>query len=104
THEDVTDAAVGEQLVIDRQDRAAGIAEYEFDPLPREAIAQNRCAALLGHFHHSSSGPLGPPQKSTRHERVAPGRFSTKYEALLGDRMYRVNHYSCNNDTKIAST
>ena len=36
-----------EQRVVDRQHRAAGIAEHEFDPLPDQAFDQDLRAAAL---------------------------------------------------------
>jgi hypothetical protein len=53
-HEDMAQAAFAlifaEQLVIDRQHRAAGIAEYEFDALLHQRIDQDsRATALLRH-------------------------------------------------------
>ena len=48
---DVTDTLIAEQSIIDRQHRAAGIAEHEFDSLPDKAFDQDvRAAALLAHF------------------------------------------------------
>ena len=50
-HQDVADALVAEQGVVDRQHRAAGIAEHEFDPQPHQAVDQDvRAAALFAHF------------------------------------------------------
>ncbi len=50
--EDVTQAppvlGIGEQFVVDRQHRAAGIAEHEFDILRREAIDQYLRTIALG--------------------------------------------------------
>jgi len=39
---------IAEQLIIDRQHRAAGIAEHEFDPLFDQALHQNGRAAEWG--------------------------------------------------------
>ena len=48
--EDVAQAGVGEQLVVDRQHRAARVAENEFDLLRRETIDQYlRAVALDSH-------------------------------------------------------
>ena len=74
-HEDVADAVVGEQLVIDRQDRAAGIAENEFDILPLEAFDQDCSAAALG--IHTNLRPVSGACKTQIDPAlgsIAPGR------------------------------
>ena len=106
-HQDVADALVAEQRVIDRQYRAAGIAEDEFDPLPHQALDQNICAAAL--FAHdcvlfkctctTKSRPgtaLGPYRVASP---LAQDRLSGNGVAL-GDRKYHVKSYWRNNISK----
>ena len=57
-HQNMADVLIGEQFVVNRQNRAAGIAEDEFDALPLEAFDQDGSAAALGSPHYPPA-PLG---------------------------------------------
>ena len=53
--QDVADTALAEQRIVNRQHCTAGIAEYEFDPLPDQAFNQDAgAAALLAHVNNPS--------------------------------------------------
>src|SRR5690606_7744603 len=69
THQDMADAVIREQFAVDRQDRAAGIAEHEFDTLPDQAFDQYRSAAAF--FGHVSI----PSSKTNPARWLAPGRL-----------------------------
>ncbi len=70
-HEDVADPVVAEQFVVDRQHRAARVAEHEFDALTDQAFDQYRsAAAFLGHVQYL------PAKNVTRRDCLAPGRSS----------------------------
>ena len=67
-NQNVANAGVVEQGVVNRQHRAAGIAEHEFDALPCQAFNQDTgAAALLAHVHSLSNFGCGPQKGSTRH-------------------------------------
>jgi hypothetical protein len=65
--EDVADLFMLEQRVVDRQHRAAGVAEDIFDPLTDQAFHQYvGAAALFAHFAIPLLLPVGedlPPEK-----------------------------------------
>ena len=62
-HQDMADILVGKELIIDRQHRAAGIAEDEFDTLPFEAFDQDSGAAAL--FVHFTLRPVSRCSRDT---------------------------------------
>jgi hypothetical protein len=50
-HQDVANAFVSKQFVVNGEDGATGIAEYKFDPLIDQAIYQDfGAAAFARHF------------------------------------------------------
>ena len=62
-HQDMADILIGKELVVDRQHRAAGIAEDEFDTLPFEAFDQDSGAAAL--FVHFTLRPVSRCSRDT---------------------------------------
>ncbi len=97
--EDMADAIVRKQLVIDGQHCAARIAEHEFDALADQHFAQYRSAAAF--FGHDTSPTNCPVEKRlTRHDRSYRAILSQILEGLIGNRKYRVNRQSQNNISK----
>ena len=74
--EDVADGVLLEQRVVDRQDRAAGIAEDLFDPLADQAFDQDVCAAALGSHGRI---PSQVSQRTDPAQQAAPGHFSVRF-------------------------
>ena len=71
-HEDVADAGVLKQGIVNRQHRAARIAEHEFDPLALKAVNEDLgAAALLTHggilFVACARGPYALGARLARH-------------------------------------
>ncbi len=58
--QDVANAGIGEQRIVNRQHRAPGITEDEFDPLADQAFDQDACAAAL-FTHRNSPSSFSPP-------------------------------------------
>ena len=81
-HQNVADALIAEQRVVDRQHCATGIAEHIFDPQPHQAFDQNGCPApFLAHvpqilnlrrFARFRLARLGPKGKQEWAGRSAP--------------------------------
>jgi hypothetical protein len=99
--QDVADAVILEQRVVDRQHRAAGITEHEFDPLGDQAFDQDRgAAALLAHVAKPSISPA--PSKRTGPAQGCCAGPPLQLAAIvqvrmrggaLGDRKYHVNPF-----------
>jgi hypothetical protein len=76
--EDVADAFIAEQRIIDRKYRAAGIAEHEFDALGDQAFDQDFSAAALA---FTTLFPcLQGPRKPTVPSKLRPGMQSPARE------------------------
>jgi hypothetical protein len=86
-HQNVANAVVAEQLIVDRQHRATRVAEDEFDTLADQAFDQYRsAAAFLRHvsipLQNATAG-----KKRTRHDCSRAGSLlsnSTKGKPSLG--------------------